>query len=376
MIKFYNIYKQDKNISEKIITDIKKIIKSNSFINGSAVKVFEENFSKYCGSKYAIACANGTDAIFFALKALGLKNGSEVILPAMTYCSTIFSVINSGLKPVLADIDKNSPLINIDNIKKLISKKTKVIMPVHLYGSVVDIKKIKKYIKDKKIHIIDDCAQAHGAFDCSNCISNKKDKCCRLGKRVGSLSDISCFSLYPGKNLGAYGDAGIITTNNKKIYNYLKKITNLGSVKKFHHELIGFNSRLDTIQASVLNNKLKHLDKNNKKRELIAKNYNTKIVNPRVKKIEYTMGSVYHQYVILIKKKYKNKLIKLFHKNNIEYGYHYPKSLNKLKALKKFFFNKKFPNSENLANFCISLPIDPNLSKTNINLIIKLINSI
>jgi dTDP-4-amino-4,6-dideoxygalactose transaminase len=190
------------------------------------------------------------------------------------------------------------------------------------------------------------------------------------------LSDISCFSLYPGKNLGAYGDAGIITTNNKKFYNYLKKITNLGSIKKFHHELIGFNSRLDTIQASVLNNKLKHLDKNNNKRYLISKNYNTEIKNPIVKKIEYTKGSVFHQYVIRIKKKYKIKLTKLFQENNIEYGYHYPKPLNKLSALKNYFLKKKYINSETLANECISLPIDPNLSKANTKLIIKLVNSI
>lgn len=376
MIKFFNISKQDNNISKKIITDIKKIIKSNSFINGSAVNNFEKNFAKYCGSKYAIACANGTDAIFFALKALGLKKGSEVILPAMTYCSTIFSVMNCNLKPVLVDIQDNSPLINLNNIKRLISKKTKVIIPVHLYGSVVDVKNIKKIIKKKKIYVIDDCAQAHGAFDCSNCVNYKKKNCCKSGKRVGSLSYISCFSLYPGKNLGAYGDAGIITTNNKRIYNYLKKITNLGSTKKFHHELIGFNSRLDTIQASVLNNKLKYLDKNNEKRSLIAKIYNTKIINPKAKKIEYTKGSVFHQYVIKMKKKDKIKLIKIFRKNNIEYGFHYPKSLNKLSALKNYFFNKKYLNAEILANECISLPIDPNLSKANVELITKLINSI
>ena len=163
MIKFLDINKQDKKIRNKIYLDLKKIINKNNFILGKHVLQFEEKFSKFCGSKYGIGCANGTDALTIALKTLNLKNGSEVIIPAMTYCSTAFAVINAGLKPVLVDIDYLSPTMSLGKLKNKINKNTKVIMPVHLYGSVVDIEKIRKIIGKKKIYIVDDCAQAHGA---------------------------------------------------------------------------------------------------------------------------------------------------------------------------------------------------------------------
>jgi len=247
MIKFLDIYKQDKLLHRSILKDIYKLFKKGDFILGDEVNRFEKNFARYCNSKYAIGCGNGTDALTIALKALNLPDNSEVIIPAMTYCSTAFAVINANLKPVLIDVEKLSPTINLDLLKNKITKKTRVILPVHLYGSVVDINAIRKLIRGKKIFIIDDCAQAHGAY--YNVKQNTK-------KRVGSLADISCFSLYPGKNLGAYGDAGVITTSNKKFYNIIKKIRNIGSEKKFIHDRIGVNSRLDTIQAIILNKKL------------------------------------------------------------------------------------------------------------------------
>ena len=186
MINFLNIKKQDKKIRNNIIKNITKVIDKNNFILGDSVDKFEKLFSLYCKVKYAVSCGNGTDALTMSLKILNLPKNSEVIIPAMTYCSTAFAVINAGLKPVLIDIDKDKPTISLDKLKKKINKNTKVIMPVHLYGSVVDITKIKTIIKNKDIIIIDDCSQAHGA------IWNKK--------RVGSLANISCFSLYPGKN--------------------------------------------------------------------------------------------------------------------------------------------------------------------------------
>ncbi len=365
MIKFLDIYKQDKSLHRSILNDIYKLFKKGDFILGNEVNKFEKNFARYCNSKYAIGCGNGTDALTIALKTLNLPDNSEVIIPAMTYCSTAFAVINANLKPVLIDVERLSPTINLDLLKNKITKKTRVILPVHLYGSVVDINAIRKLIKNKKIFIIDDCAQAHGAYN------NIKQK---TKKKVGSLADISCFSLYPGKNLGAYGDAGVITTNNKKFYNIIRKIRNIGSEKKFIHDRIGVNSRLDTIQAIILNKKLTKLDILNKKRQKIAKYYDKFIVNKKISMLKYSKSSVYHQYVILTK--HRNKLIKEFDKRNIQYGFHYPFAIHQLKILKNIFRNQNFKNSERLAKEGISIPIDPNLTKKNLVDIVQILNDL
>ncbi|MDA7831345.1 DegT/DnrJ/EryC1/StrS family aminotransferase [Candidatus Pelagibacter sp.] len=359
MIKFLDITKQDKKIQKLIFNDIKRIIIKNSFILGDEVFKFESAFAKYCNTKYAVSCANGTDALTIALKVLNLPQSSEVIIPAMTYCSTAFAVINAGLKPILADIKSGTPTISCEEIKKKITKNTRVIMPVHLYGSVARIDDIKKIIRNKKIFLIDDCSQAHGA------IYN--------GKKVGSLGDISCFSLYPGKNLGAYGDAGVITTNNKTLYNKIKNFRNLGSDTKFIHTQVGFNSRLDTIQAAILLRKIKFLDANNKKRKFIAKFYNENLKNNKISKLSYSKNCVYHQFVILTK--YRNKLTNLMKKNLIPFGFHYPSSINQIDSLKSNFKKMKFPLSEKIANEGISLPIDPNLSKANLIKIVRVLNS-
>ena len=365
MIKFLDIYKQDKLIHKKILKKISELFKKGDFILGKEVDLFEKNFSKFCGSKYAIGCANGTDALTLALKSLNLPKNSEVIIPAMTYCSTAFSVINANLKPVLVDIDKNSPNISIKEIKKKINNKTKVILPVHLYGSVCNLTEIKKIIKNKNIFLIDDCAQAHGAYDDSSKTKSMK--------RIGAVSDISCFSLYPGKNLGAYGDAGIITTNSKIFYNRLRKLRNLGSEKKFIHEYVGFNSRLDTIQAIILNEKIKNLDRYNNLRRKIAHFYTQNIHNKKIIKLNYSKSCVYHQYIVLTKN--RNKLINLFNKSNIQYGFHYPNSINQLKVFKQLYKNEKFKNAEILAKESISLPIDPNLKSKELSAIIKVLNN-
>ncbi len=363
MIKFFDIYNQDKKFHSVIINKIKKLFKKGDFILGKEVYKFENNFKKYCGSKYAISCGNGTDALTLALKSLNLSKNSEVIIPAMTYCSTAFAVINAGLKPILVDLEKHKPTISVEQIKKKINNKTKVIIPVHLYGSVADLNSIKKIIKKRNIFIIDDCAQAHGAYD----DSNNQTKV-----RIGSATDISCFSLYPGKNLGAYGDAGIITTNDFKIYKKLIKLRSLGSEKKFLHEYVGQNSRLDTIQAIILNEKIKHLDKNNRKRILIAAKYKKEIKNNKIQKLDYSKSCVYHQYVILVEN--RSNFISFMIKNGIQTGIHYPESINKLKCFIKLFKNQKYLNSEYIAKNCVSLPVDPNLSKKSLEAIISTVN--
>ena len=362
MIRFLDIYKQDKKLHKNILRKIHNLFNRGDFILGKEVKIFEKNFNKLCGSKYAVSCANGTDALTLALKALNLPKNSEVLIPAMTYCSTAFAVIEANLKPVLVDTEKLRSTIDINELKKKITNKTKVIIPVHLYGSTVNLTRIKKIINKKKIFLIDDCAQAHGAIDDSNIKKNK----------IGSTTDISCFSLYPGKNLGAYGDAGVITTNNVKFFSKLKKLRNLGSEKKYIHNTIGLNSRLDTIQAIILNEKLKNLNLYNKKRKKIAKFYTERIKNKKITKLNYSRSCVYHQYVILIDN--RKKLINLLNKKKIQYGFHYPYAIHQLDVFKKEFKNKRFKNAETLAKKSISLPIDPNLTKKELNYIIKTLN--
>lgn len=364
MIKFLDIYKQDKNLHKSIIKKINSLFKNGDFILGKEVSLFEKNFKNLCHSKYAISCANGTDALTISLKSLNLPKESEVIIPAMTYCSTAFSVINAGLKPVLVDLENLKSTIDLLDIKKKITRKTKVIIPVHLYGSVANLNGIKKIIKNKNIYLIDDCAQAHGALDDSK-KSNFKHK-------IGSSTDISCFSLYPGKNLGAYGDAGVITTNNKKLYEKIKKIRNLGSEKKFIHEYVGMNSRLDTIQAIILNKKIKNLLKYNKKRQYIAKFYNQNIVNKKIVKLKYSNSSVYHQYVILVKN--KRKLTNILKKRRIQYGFHYPYAIHQLKVFREKYKKKRFKNAEKLSREGVSIPIDPNLNKKQLKFIVKTLN--
>ena len=360
MVKFLDIYNQDKKLHVSILNGFKSIFKKSDFILGNEVKKFEKNFALFCKSKFSVGTANGTDALTIALKSLNLKKGSEVIIPAMTYCSTAFSVINANLKPILVDTEFLSPNIDINKIKKKINKKTKVIMPVHLYGSVTNIHEIKKIIKNKKIFIIDDCAQAHGAKD-------------NNGNRVGSLADISTFSFYPGKNLGAYGDAGIITTTNKKYYLRIRKLRNLGSEKKFIHDKVGMNSRLDTLQALILNHKLKNLNKLNNIRRKIALEYDRKIKNRKIIKLKYSKFCVYHQYVLIVKE--RKKLIRLLKNSNIQYGFHYPFAIHQLKVFKNLYKKEKFKNSEKLAKYGISIPINPNLNKKDISYIIKKLNS-
>jgi|TARA_B110000027_G_scaffold93468_1_gene98736 dTDP-4-amino-4,6-dideoxygalactose transaminase len=359
-MKFLDISNQDKKLKKKIFQGINTVIKNSDFILGKKVKEFEDQFSKFCDSNYGIGCANGTDALILALESLNLPKNSEIILPAMTWCSTLFAVIRANLKPVLVDIKDKNPTICPYDLKKKITNKTKAIILVHLYGDCCDLKEIKKIIKGKKIFIIEDAAQAHGGYDVNSM------------KKVGSLGDLACFSFYPGKNLGAYGDAGFITTNNKILYNRLLKLRNMGAVIKHHHEIVGTNSRLDTIQAVVLIEKMKNLDSLILKRKYISNFYNNNIKNKNIEKLDYTKGCVYHQYVIKSKK--IEKLLTYLKQKKIPFGRHYPKPLHKLKAVNKFFKKQRFKNSEKLAYYGVSIPTNPLLKLKDLKYICESLN--
>ena len=361
MIKLFDIKKQDKKFHNQILNKINDIISNSTFIDGKEVRLFEKKFKRFCNVKHCITVGNGTDALLIALKSLNLEKGSEVIVPAMTWKSTALAPLNLGLKVKLVDTEKKSSNFNLDDLRKKISKDTRVIIVVHLYGNPGDIKEIKKIIKGKKIHIIEDAAQAHGAFDFS------------LKKKIGSIGDIACFSFYPGKNLGAYGDGGCITTNNDRFNKNIRMIKNLGSLDRYDCEVPGINSRLDTIQAAILNLKLKDLNKNNKKRVKIAQIYKRNIVNNKIEILNYKRGCVYHQFIIL--SKIKKKIIEIFKKEKIQFAQHYPISINKLKIFKKYQ-NKTFKNSEFLSKFGLSLPIDPNLKHHQILKVCQILNKL
>ena len=349
--------------------EISKIIDKKNFILGEEVKKFENNFSKLSKIKYSIGCASGTDALILALKSLELKSSDEVIVPAMTYISTGLSVLTNNNKLVYADINNDTGLISIDDIIKKITKKTKVIIPVNLYGQKVDLKKLRSRI-GSKIFIVEDSAQSHFAFSCFNCPNKDKKKCCQK-ERNDRYADISCFSFYPAKNIGAFGDAGLVSTNNKKLYKKLLSLRNLGSVKKHEHNYLGINSRLDTIQAVVLNKKLGSILKLNNIRRRLALLYDEKLKTvPEIKITKTKPGSTRHLYIIRTKK--RDSLMKHLLNKNILCQIHYPYALNKLKPFIKFNKKKKsIKNSEKWSNECLSLPMHPELKIKEINKVAK-----
>ena len=355
-MKFTDVNPLTNSQQNKITKSIISTIRKGDFILGKNVKKFEKKFSKLSNSKYAVGCATGTDALLLALKALNLKKNDEVIIPGMSYISTGLCVALNNIKIVFADINDETGLISLENVKKKISKKTKVVIPVNLYGQKVDIKLLRKIV-GKKIYIIEDSAQSHFSYSCYNCRNYFNNICCKK-ERNHQYSDLSCYSFYPSKNLGAYGDGGIITTNNSSIYNKLKILRNLGAIKKNVHEYEGLNSRLDTIQASILLEKIKYTNDHNDYRRKISFFYDEELslIN-EVKLTRSKPGSSRHLYVIRVKN--RNKLAKYLIKNKIPVQYHYPYSLNKAGALRKKIKKVKLINSEKWAKECLSLPLYP-----------------
>ena len=345
---------QNKLFFKDLISRFKYSIDKSDFILGKEVEIFEKSFSKLCNVRYSISCGNGTDALILALMSLDLKKNDEIILPAFSYYSTLSSIISLNLKPVFVDINEGNPSIDLTDLKKKITKNTKAIIGVHLFGSVENFDLIKGIIKKKAIKLIKDASQAHGASDLQN--NNRVNS---KNKMVGSLGDLGCFSLYPTKNLGALGDAGIITTNNYKLYKKIRLLRNLGSPKKNLHTILGLNSRMDTIQASILNFKIKKLKNSNNLRKKIAKIYLENIKNKNIKIVKHSKGSVYHQFVILSKS--RKKLIRYLSKKNVYYDIHYPYTLNKFKFLNLEYQKMTFAKAEEFSKSCLSIPMHPNM---------------
>ena len=358
-IKFNDLSIFHKKLEKKLTKCFHAHLTKSDFISGSEVTKFENNFKKLNESKYCISCANGSDALVIAIKALGINPGDEVITTTFSWIATSAAITNAGGKIIFCDVEKNS--FNIDPlvIKKKITKRTVGIIPVHLYGYPSDMPKIMNIAKKNKLWVIEDCAQAHLA-------EIKK-------KKVGNFGHFGTFSFFPGKNLGALGDAGCLVTNNKNLAYRARLIANHGGKGK--HLIEGVNSRLDSIQAAFLNIKLKHLRYNTSKRIFNA-NFYIKKFKPykeiQLPNIFKDFKNVYHQFVIKVKK--RNQLKIFLKKNNVNTEIHYRKALPSMKAYRYLNFKKNiFPKAKKLTEKILSLPIYPEIGVKRLTYISKLV---
>ena len=352
-VKFFDIYREDSLIRKDIDKAIDNVIGRSEFIFGEEVEKFENEFAEYLGVKHVISVGSGTDALIISLMAMGIGEGDEVIVPAFSFVATAFAATLVGATPVFTEILPSTHNIDPDDIKKKIKKKKKAVIPVHLYGNPSDMDEILAIAKKHNILILEDAAQAHGAI--------------YKEKKAGALGDIAAFSFYPSKNVGAYGDGGAISTNNNLLAEKARLIRNYGQEKKYFSKIIGFNSRLDSIQAAVLRVKLRRLDEINKKRRKNVSLYKKLLKGLGIEIPSETKNSKSANYILTIQAKNRDKVIEKLSKKGIQALIHYPVPIHLQKAYKDLGHKKgDFPVSEKVADTTLSLPLFASLRKTEI----------
>lgn len=347
-INFVDLKKQYKQIRTEVDQAMKNTINASQFILGNECEKFEKEFAKFVGVKYAIGVGSGSSALELSLRALGIGLEDEVITPANSYIASSSCISFTGATPVLVDVLEDTFNIDVKKAEKLITKKTKAILPVHLYGQVADMEAILKLAKKYKLFVLEDACQAHGA-------SFKK-------KKAGSFSTAAAFSFYPGKNLGAYGDGGMVVTNNKGLAEKVKLFRNYGQKEKYKHLVLGWNSRLDNLQAAILRVKLAKLEGWNKKRLENARLYNKLLVGVSVitPKIFPDYNHVFHLYVVRVSQ--RDKLAKFLAGKGIFTQMHYPIPIHLQPAYRDLGYKKgDFPVTEKLSKEILSLPLFPEL---------------
>lgn len=360
-IPFLDLKKQHQQIKTEVFEAIEKVYDSASFANNHFIDEFENRFADYCKAKYAIAVNSGSSALYLALLAAGIQAGDEVIVPANTFMATPLSVSFIGAIPVFVDCTPDTWQIDPSQIASKITSKTKAIIGVHLYGQPFDIDAIQQIANKYQLILIEDAAQAHGAT--------------YKNKQIGSISDMTCFSFYPAKNLGAIGEGGGITTNNSEYAERLKLLRNYGSNTKYIHQSFGLNMRMGAIEAVSLNVKLKYLDRWNQQRQQIADYYHQHINSHKIKlqKQLANRNSVYH--LLVGKVTNQQAFIKKLQNKHIHVGIHYPIPCHLQKTYKHLKYDHgDFPNTESLAQHCISLPIFPELPLKQLAFIVNTIN--
>ena len=365
-IQMVDLRSQYLNIKPEIDKGIQDVIDSTAFINGPAVKNFQEHLEKYLGIKHVIPCGNGTDALQVSMMALGLKQGDEVITTSFTFIATAEVIALLKLTPVLVDVDPGTFNIDLKAIEKAITPKTKAIVPVHLFGQSAPMEEIMDLAKKHKLFVIEDNCQAIG----SDYIFNDGSR-----KKAGTIGHVGCTSFFPSKNLGCYGDGGAIFTNDDELAKQLRIVVNHGMVVRYYHDLIGVNSRLDSIQAAILNVKLAHLDEYAAKRRAAADFYDKAFANnPKLKTpVRYAKSThVFHQYTLVTNGINRQELIDYLGTKEIPAMIYYPVPLHMQKAyLDPRYKPGDFPVTEALSSSVISLPMHTELDDEQLNHIVK-----
>ena len=367
MIKFLDLQKINLQHQEILHQKMQTILEKGWYILGNEVKTFEENFADFCGTKYAIGVGNGLDALVLIFKgyiALGkLSKGDEVLVPANTYIASILAIIQADLVPVLVEPRLDTYNINPDLLEEKLTSKTKAILAVHLYGQLAEMESIIATAKKHDLLVIEDAAQSHGASAVINSSS----------KKAGNLSDAAGFSFYPGKNLGALGDAGGITTNDDALAQVVRSLRNYGSQQKYYNDYAGYNSRLDELQAAFLNSKLPLLEKENEHRRVLAHRYINTIANPKITLPTWdrTANHVFHLFVIRTKD--RDYLQQYLKEAGIETVIHYPIPPHKQKAFAAWN-TRSFPITEKIHQEVLSLPISPVMTLEEVDFVVQKLN--
>jgi len=357
-----DLKRQHQSIKSEIFEAFEKVYENTAFSGGPFVEKFEKEFAAYCDTKYAIGVNNGTTALHLAMMALGIGQGDEVIVPANTFIATAWGVSHAGATPVFVDCKADSWEIDPSKIEEKITPKTKAIIGVHLYGQPFDIDAVKAIADKHKLFLVEDAAQAQGAL--------------YKGKPVGGFAEMACFSFYPGKNLGACGEAGGITTNNEAYATHIKSLRNHGSVVRYYHDEIGYNMRMGGLEGASLSVKLGHLTEWNNRRRSIAKQYFSRIKNTKVTmqaQPEWA-DSIFHLFVVTVEN--KEAFVKHLEANDIIAAFHYPVPCHLQKAYAHLGYKQgDFPNSEYLAAHCVSLPMFAELTDEEVNRVIDAVNA-
>ncbi|WP_296314217.1 DegT/DnrJ/EryC1/StrS family aminotransferase [Winogradskyella sp. UBA3174] len=363
MIKFLDLHKINQRFHTEFEAAFKQSLKESHYILGKNVTKFENAFANYCGTQYCIGTANGLDALTLILKGyihLGkLEKGDKVIVPANTFIATVLSVIHAGLEPVFIEPNSQTYNLSLENIKQHYTSKIKVVIMVHLYGQIADVENISEFARQNNLLLIEDAAQAHGAESVTG--------------RTGNLSNAAAFSFYPSKNLGALGDGGAVTTNDSTLNDAIRLLRNYGSKEKYNNQIVGFNSRLDEIQASFLNIKLSTLDSDNQRRRHIAKTYLDSIINHKIQLPNYNGSKNHVFYAFVVEVDDRADFSKYLDNNAVEWLIHYPIPPHKQRALVSFS-HLNLPITEKIHKRIISLPISPVMSNEDVQNVIQVLN--